>query len=1184
MLGGDDGYIYNLDTQLSASVKKIMLQRINFKEAAHPDHGSSFHHKYKPLNAGYKPGQIKREKNKCAVQNDIPKPSVVLFPEERIVLHWKEIRRIGPGLGNMGNTCFLNSVLQVLTYTPPLANYLLSCDHKNKCQCVGFCMQCELIIHITRIFHHNPQHGCVRPSSIIGKLSCIGKTFRVGRQEDAHEFLRYVVEGIQKSDYAGKQLDKASKETTVANAIFGGYCRSQVKCLHCHHESNTFDPIMDINLDIKECSNILQSLNKFVRPDRLDGDNKYFCERCRTKRVAQKRETIHREPNVLTLQLKRFDYSKMFGGKISKDIHFPDAMNIRPFMSNTQGEPVHYDLYSVLVHSGYSCNSGHYYCYVKAPNGSWYEMNDNRVCSVGWHVVKNAQAYLLFYVKKKLKTKNSYQQQVINQPAQVNTSLHAAQNVKMPLKTPNPIGAPVQRKIEPKIIWNKSKPSNSGSVVNNMEVKGSADALLKEKAAKLSATFSPFKIKTTDNKVDSEKKVASEKKINSLQKLSLSYGAETDSGSSSNAPSPVLHSTPGKVDILAEDVNNSLQDEDSKTDLKRDKLSLPLHLHNEPAKEKTSPIRIKLNHGKHYTPHSKFNIWSPITKGALHPRVIINRCLTNADGEKTPGNESKGKILKEENLRTLDKVSAPVMPPQSITKRHRNNSITSEASSTNSIPSQSGEWDILDKQTFLPSAPVIPERQHVGWDVSKVASSSATDRLDDTCFQNISEGKQKKKKKKIRKEESEPLLSEDTWVEISKESKNRKRKHEVEYSISNTKGLMEVSSLAHSDEEDATKKKKKKKKKLKHKNEKNDSLDSSTAQLWSTKDCCDEDKDRHEKKKKKKKKHKRKHSDLENNKDVDTRYNYFSNVEKTFQRIKLGKKSASKNDLKYHRLSSKVSEEDSLTSDEGNYKHRNGRSSSPGRVFKNHHSIHKSKSHTSLHSRRGRSPEPKLHKTKSGSRDSSPHSNSESFRNRQTGTRESSDREVSLSSKSRRRNSDHEKGSVNKRYSNKHRSFDLSPLSDHDRDHSSDDKREFKNHEGHQHSVKKNVPCHMWDEEKKKVNIWDGSNKTKTVDYLLSNTTEVSSWNGADNSDTYRINNRPDGERRQDEWDEEYDVGKMKKQKKSRDGFEYSKSNAFQELQNYRNYTKDAHVTHRSPTKHNRQNHGRKFKKDFNRR
>lgn len=43
----------------------------------------------------------------------------------------------------------------------------------------------------------------------------------------------------------------------------------------------------------------------------------------------------------------RFDYSKMFGGKISKDIHFPDALNIRPFMSNTQVYFSFYNFYFI---------------------------------------------------------------------------------------------------------------------------------------------------------------------------------------------------------------------------------------------------------------------------------------------------------------------------------------------------------------------------------------------------------------------------------------------------------------------------------------------------------------------------------------------------------------------------------------------------------------------------------------------------------------------------------------------------------------------------------------------------------------------------------------------------------------------------------------------------------------------
>lgn len=48
-----------------------------------------------------------------------------------------------------------------------------------------------------------------------------------------------------------------------------------------------------------------------------------------------------------------------------QDVKYPEYLDLRPFMSQSQGEPQVYGLYAVLVHSGFSCHAGHYFCYIK---------------------------------------------------------------------------------------------------------------------------------------------------------------------------------------------------------------------------------------------------------------------------------------------------------------------------------------------------------------------------------------------------------------------------------------------------------------------------------------------------------------------------------------------------------------------------------------------------------------------------------------------------------------------------------------------------------------------------------------------------------------------------------------------------------------------------------------------------
>jgi len=75
-----------------------------------------------------------------AAASSLQNPAVVLYPREKICVNWHEAipKREPVGLWNAGNSCFLNSVLQCLTFTPPLANYFMFEGHKSKYQAYIF--------------------------------------------------------------------------------------------------------------------------------------------------------------------------------------------------------------------------------------------------------------------------------------------------------------------------------------------------------------------------------------------------------------------------------------------------------------------------------------------------------------------------------------------------------------------------------------------------------------------------------------------------------------------------------------------------------------------------------------------------------------------------------------------------------------------------------------------------------------------------------------------------------------------------------------------------------------------------------------------------------------------------------------------------------------------------------------
>lgn len=180
------------------------------------------------------------------------------------------------GLGNLGNTCFMNSALQCLSNTPQLNVYFSSGEYKkdiNKRNPIG--MKGQLADAFGDLMKRmwSGEYKTLSPRSFKRTLGRWAPQFSGFSQNDSQELLSFLLDGlhedtnkISKKPYVEtvegdgtRPDDEIAQEAWKAHLkrnkslivdLFQGQLKSTVTCSVCHHKSVKFDPFMFLSLPL----------------------------------------------------------------------------------------------------------------------------------------------------------------------------------------------------------------------------------------------------------------------------------------------------------------------------------------------------------------------------------------------------------------------------------------------------------------------------------------------------------------------------------------------------------------------------------------------------------------------------------------------------------------------------------------------------------------------------------------------------------------------------------------------------------------------------------------------------------------------------------------------------------------------------------------------------------------------
>lgn len=296
------------------------------------------------------------------------------------------------GIYNAGATCYQNVVLQSFLHNPILRNFYLSDGHSSGSCGVSYCLSCAMDDMFQDFYVVENTNGYTAANILSGFWISEKKAFEnlvTTKEQDAHEFFQFLAEELHERNGDGKKPEIGSEHTCncIIHQTFYGKLQSAITCQHCGGVTNQVQSFLDLSLPLE---NLAQKKGKkgakgagmtlqecldeeYIKQDKFE----YRCNNCNSQQQAKRQTSIKRLPNVLSIQLKRFEYKQgriESAAKIGTPVQFPLELRMLPYTSVAKERDTKesydlqrsctYDLLSVVEHKG-EIDTGHYVSYCR---------------------------------------------------------------------------------------------------------------------------------------------------------------------------------------------------------------------------------------------------------------------------------------------------------------------------------------------------------------------------------------------------------------------------------------------------------------------------------------------------------------------------------------------------------------------------------------------------------------------------------------------------------------------------------------------------------------------------------------------------------------------------------------------------------------------------------------------------